>query len=83
MDMGMSRDLWVVDKGATPAFPGQRGLVGGSIGDDAVIIEGIGDDEAPAPLRFAVHAAFERPASLCPHETARGAQTALRRKDTT
>jgi len=24
------RDLWVVRKGATPAFPGQRGFVGGS-----------------------------------------------------
>src|SRR5262249_23711412 len=33
--------LWVVRKGATPAFPGQRGFVGGSMGDDAVIIEGM------------------------------------------
>src|SRR5690242_3490070 len=32
--------LWVVRKGATPAFPRQRGFVGGSMGDDAVIIEG-------------------------------------------
>jgi hypothetical protein len=29
----------VVRKGATPAFPGQRGFVGGSMGDDAMIIE--------------------------------------------
>ena len=35
------RDLWVVRKGATPAFPGQRGFVGGSMGDDAVIVEGV------------------------------------------
>jgi tRNA-splicing ligase RtcB len=34
------REMWVVRKGATPAFPGQRGFVGGSMGDDAVIIEG-------------------------------------------
>src|SRR4029450_1115344 len=34
-------ELWVVRKGATPAFPGQRGFVGGSMGDDAVIIEGM------------------------------------------
>lgn len=34
-------DLIVVRKGATPAFPGQRGFVGGSMGDDAVIIEGV------------------------------------------
>jgi tRNA-splicing ligase RtcB len=31
----------VVRKGATPAFPGQRGFVGGSMGDDAVIVEGV------------------------------------------
>ena len=30
----------VVRKGATPAFPGQKGFVGGSMGDDAVILEG-------------------------------------------
>ena len=32
--------LYVVRKGATPAFPGQKGFVGGSMGDDAVIIRG-------------------------------------------
>ena len=30
----------VVRKGATPAFPGQRGFVGGSMGDNAVILQG-------------------------------------------
>jgi tRNA-splicing ligase RtcB len=34
------QELVVVRKGATPAFPGQRGFVGGSMGDDAVILEG-------------------------------------------
>ena len=34
-------DVWVVRKGATPAFPGQKGFVGGSMGDDAVILEGV------------------------------------------
>ncbi|MDE2872662.1 MAG: RtcB family protein, partial [Gemmatimonadota bacterium] len=34
------RTLVVVRKGATPAFPGQKGFVGGSMGDDAVILEG-------------------------------------------
>jgi tRNA-splicing ligase RtcB (3'-phosphate/5'-hydroxy nucleic acid ligase) len=34
------RDVIVVRKGATPAFPGQRGFVGGSMGDDAVIVQG-------------------------------------------
>jgi len=36
--------VWVVRKGATPAFPGQRGFVGGSMGDDAVIVEGLDPD---------------------------------------
>ena len=34
------RTYVVVRKGATPAFPGQKGFVGGSMGDDAVILEG-------------------------------------------
>jgi tRNA-splicing ligase RtcB len=33
----------VVRKGATPAFPGQKGFVGGSMGDDAVIVRGVLD----------------------------------------
>src|SRR6516164_8930164 len=40
------RALWVVRKGATPAFPGQRGFVGGSMGDDAVIVEGVDSPRA-------------------------------------
>jgi tRNA-splicing ligase RtcB (3'-phosphate/5'-hydroxy nucleic acid ligase) len=34
------REFIVVRKGATPAFPGQKGFVGGSMGDDAVIVRG-------------------------------------------
>ncbi|HET8763534.1 MAG TPA: RtcB family protein [Gemmatimonadales bacterium] len=34
------RTLVVVRKGATPAFPGQLGFVGGSMGDNAVILRG-------------------------------------------
>ena len=34
------RTFVVVRKGATPAFPGQKGFVGGSMGDDAVILKG-------------------------------------------
>src|SRR5512135_185608 len=33
-------ELIVVRKGATPAFPGQLGFIGGSMGDDAVIVRG-------------------------------------------
>ncbi len=39
-------ELVVVRKGATPAFPGQRGFVGGSMGDDSVILEGSAEDTA-------------------------------------
>ena len=51
------RDLWVVRKGATPAFPGQRGFVGGSMGDDAVIVEGVAGPESEAGLHSTVHGA--------------------------
>lgn len=49
--------MWVVRKGATPAFPGQFGFVGGSMGDDAVILRGIDNDEAKAALYSTVHGA--------------------------
>ena len=46
------RELVVVRKGATPAFPGQRGFVGGSMGDDAVIVRGaVTEDSAVADLQ--------------------------------
>jgi len=34
------QEFVVVRKGATPAFPGQKGFIGGSMGDDAVIVQG-------------------------------------------
>jgi tRNA-splicing ligase RtcB (3'-phosphate/5'-hydroxy nucleic acid ligase) len=54
---GTERDLWVVRKGATPAFPGQRGFVGGSMGDDAVILEGVDSEAAKSALYSTVHGA--------------------------
>lgn len=33
-------DVWVVRKGATPLFPGQRGFIGASMGEDAFIVRG-------------------------------------------
>ena len=51
------RKLWVVRKGATPAFPGQRGFVGGSMGDDAVILEGIDGEKSRAALYSTIHGA--------------------------
>ena len=50
-------EFWVVRKGATPAFPGQRGFVGGSMGDDAVIIEGVDSEESREALYSTVHGA--------------------------
>lgn len=50
-------NLWVVRKGATPAFPGQKGFVGGSMGDDAVIIEGVDSPASRQALYSTVHGA--------------------------
>jgi tRNA-splicing ligase RtcB (3'-phosphate/5'-hydroxy nucleic acid ligase) len=50
-------DVVVVRKGATPAWPGQRGFIGGSMGDISVIVEGIASDEAQAALHNTVHGA--------------------------
>ncbi len=49
--------MWVVRKGATPAFPGQRGFVGGSMGDDAVILEGVDSETSKEALYSTVHGA--------------------------
>jgi tRNA-splicing ligase RtcB len=47
----------VVRKGATPAFPGQRGFVGGSMGDASVILEGVDSSASRAALYSTVHGA--------------------------
>ena len=49
--------VWVVRKGCTPAFPGQQGFVGGSMGDISVILEGIEGEEAKSSLYSTVHGA--------------------------
>lgn len=41
----------VVRKGATPAFPGQKGFIGGSMGDDAVIVQGAPATRAPEAVQ--------------------------------
>ncbi len=50
-------DYWVVRKGATPAFPGQKGFVGGSMGDISVILEGRESPESRIALYSTVHGA--------------------------
>ena len=40
----------VIRKGATPAFPGQLGFIGGSMGDDAVIVRGATVEDSASPV---------------------------------
>lgn len=49
--------FWVVRKGATPAFPEQRGFVGGSMGEQSVILKGKASLESAASLYSTVHGA--------------------------
>lgn len=49
--------VWVVRKGATPAFPGQMGFVGGSMGDISVILQGVESEESKDALYSTVHGA--------------------------
>jgi len=49
--------VWVVRKGATPASPGQRGFVGGSMGDNSVILEGVNSEDSSKMLYSTVHGA--------------------------
>ncbi|MFC5860810.1 RtcB family protein [Acidicapsa dinghuensis] len=48
---------WVVRKGATPAFPGQKGFVGGTMAEPAVILEGVDSEESRTALYSTVHGA--------------------------
>ena len=49
--------FWVVRKGATPAFPGQLGFVGATMGEPAVILEGVDSLESREALYSTVHGA--------------------------
>jgi tRNA-splicing ligase RtcB len=49
--------VWVVRKGATPAYPGQLGFIGGSMADIAVIVKGVNSIEAQASMYSTVHGA--------------------------
>lgn len=69
--------FWVVRKGATPAFPGQRGFVGGSMGENSVILEG---STEPFIVRdFGEHGVSER--SLAMHSTVHGAGRVMGRME--
>jgi tRNA-splicing ligase RtcB (3'-phosphate/5'-hydroxy nucleic acid ligase) len=51
------RKYWVIRKGCTPARPGQEGFVGGSMGDESVILEGVASAENEQALFSTVHGA--------------------------
>ena len=51
------RTYWVIRKGCTPARPGQEGFVGGSMGDESVILEGLASGESEESLYSTVHGA--------------------------
>lgn len=50
-------DFWVIRKGATPAFPGQRGFVGATMGEPSVILEGVESQRSAQFLYSTVHGA--------------------------
>ena len=51
------REVWVVRKGCTPAFPGQRGFVGATMGEPSVILEGVESSTSADALYSTVHGA--------------------------
>jgi tRNA-splicing ligase RtcB (3'-phosphate/5'-hydroxy nucleic acid ligase) len=51
------RTYWVIRKGCTPARPGQEGFVGGSMGDESVILEGAESTDNEEALYSTVHGA--------------------------
>jgi tRNA-splicing ligase RtcB (3'-phosphate/5'-hydroxy nucleic acid ligase) len=51
------RAYWVIRKGCTPARPGQEGFVGGSMGDESVILEGVESPANEQALYSTVHGA--------------------------
>jgi len=51
------RQVWVIRKGCTPAFPGQEGFVGATMGEESVILRGTSDPAGPELLYSTVHGA--------------------------
>ena len=64
--------LHVFHKGATPAFPGQRGFVGGSMADDAVILQGATSAEARETQQRALFSTVHGAGRVMSRTAARG-----------
>lgn len=56
-EMHFGEKYWVVRKGCTPAFAGQKGFIGSNMFDTSVIIEGLESEESAAGLYSTVHGA--------------------------
>lgn len=57
-DVGNGLEKFIVTrKGGTPAFPGQKGFVGASMGEPAVILEGVDSPDSVTGLYSTVHGA--------------------------
>ena len=50
-------DVWVIRKGCTPAFPGQEGFVGATMGEPSVILRGSDSGASQELLYSTVHGA--------------------------
>jgi tRNA-splicing ligase RtcB len=50
-------DAWVIRKGCTPAFPGQEGFVGATMGEPSVVLRGTDGAGSEGLLRSTVHGA--------------------------
>jgi tRNA-splicing ligase RtcB len=57
MEEHYGRSFCVIRKGCTPARPGQEGFVGGSMGDESVILEGVESKDSVESLYSTVHGA--------------------------
>ena len=64
----------VVRKGATPAFPGQKGFIGGSMADDAVIVRGAErvPDETAAVQRASLYSTVHGAGRIMSRTAAKG-----------
>lgn len=51
------KEYWVVRKGATPAFPGQRGFIGSCMADTSLIVKGIDSEKSKEAFYSTVHGA--------------------------
>ena len=52
-----AKPLWVIRKGATPNYPGERSFVGSTMADVSVILEGVDSEENEMAMYSTIHGA--------------------------